>query len=141
MKTSRIFLFTAAAWLTAAPAVWAATATAEPAAKTDKVDTAEPPRIAQMRERRLQQLDEKLHLTAEQKTRIQEIWNTAETQARALHDDAAATARARRTKRREVMQATHQQVRGVLTPDQQKIFDTMPRRARSAPAEGDAEGR
>ena len=78
------------------------------------------------REHRLAQLDEKLHLTDAQKTQIQGIWSTAEQQGKALRDEAAGASDDRRAKMRETMKATRDQVRAVLTPDQQKIFDAMP---------------
>ena len=78
------------------------------------------------REHRLAQLDEKLHLTAAQKTQIQAIWSAAEQQGKALRDEAAGATDDRRAKMREAMKATHDQVRAVLTPDQQKLFDAMP---------------
>jgi len=80
-----------------------------------------------MREQRLKKLDEKLNLTADQKTQITAIWDKAEADARAARADATAEAKAeRRAKMREGMKAVRQQVRAVLTPEQQKIFDTMP---------------
>ena len=85
------------------------------------------PRMQEMREQRLKKLDEKLNLTADQKAQITAIWDKAETDARAARQDANAEAKAeRRTKMREGMKAVRQQVRAVLTPEQQKIFDTMP---------------
>jgi Spy/CpxP family protein refolding chaperone len=85
------------------------------------------PRMQEMRERRMKQLDEKLSLTADQKAQINAIWDKAEADARAAREDASATAKEdRRAKVRESMKAVRQQVRGVLTPEQQKIFDTMP---------------
>lgn len=75
----------------------------------------------------MKQLDEKLSLTADQKAQINAIWDKAEQDARAARDDAAATAKEeRRAKMREGMKAVREQVRGVLTPEQQKVFDTMP---------------
>jgi Spy/CpxP family protein refolding chaperone len=92
-------------------------------------------RIEQMKERRLKRLDEKLHLTADQKMKITAIWDKAEQDTRAAREDAAASAKEeRRAKRREAMKAAHQEVRGVLTPEQQTIFDSMPQdRPPSAP--------
>jgi Spy/CpxP family protein refolding chaperone len=142
MNTSiRFLLIAAGTSLLALPALRAED-TAAPA--TQAPTAAQPPgsRVKEMRERRLQQLDEKLHLTSDQKARIQEIWDRAETQGKTLHEEQAAAGRERRAKRRDIMRTTHQEVRGVLTPEQQKLFDAMPHRAhRSGPAAGDAEGR
>jgi Spy/CpxP family protein refolding chaperone len=83
--------------------------------------------MQEMRERRLKRLDEKLTLTADQKAKIIAIWDKAGQDARAAREDASTTAKEeRKAKRREAMKAVHQEVRGVLTPEQQKIFDTMP---------------
>ena len=84
------------------------------------------PNSAKMREHRMKELDEKLQLTAEQKTQIQTIWDKAEEQGKALRADETMAREDRRAKAGELMKATHAQVRGVLTPDQQKTFDTMP---------------
>ncbi len=79
-----------------------------------------------MREKRVKQLDEALHLTAEQKTQIQAIWDKTEEQGRALRKDKSVPREQRREKMREAMKAAHDQVRALLTPEQQKIFDTLP---------------
>ncbi|MEO7599524.1 MAG: Spy/CpxP family protein refolding chaperone [Opitutus sp.] len=89
--------------------------------------SAQHPRMQEMRERRLKKLDEKLSLTADQKAKINAIWDKAEGDARAARHDAASTAKDEmRTKRREGLKAVRQEVRAVLTPEQQKTFDTMP---------------
>lgn len=94
---------------------------------TSGAPSAEHPRMQEMRERRLKKLDAKLNLTAEQKAQINAIWDKAEAGARAARQDAASTAKSDlREKRRETMKAAHQEVRAVLTPEQQKIFDSMP---------------
>lgn len=82
--------------------------------------------MAEMREKRLKQLDEKLHLTADQKTKINDIWNKAEEQAQADRAAARDEAKDRRAQRRDMMKATRDQVRAVLTPEQQKAFDELP---------------
>lgn len=83
------------------------------------------PRMQEMREHRMKQLDEKVKLTAEQKTKIYAIWDKAEADARAARD-ATADKEDLRAKRRAAMQAMRQEVRAVLTPEQQTIFDTLP---------------
>lgn len=87
----------------------------------------QPQRMQQMREQRMKQLDEKLHLTAEQKAKITAIWDKAAEEGRAARQEANALKREQRKERREVMKASRQDIRGVLTPEQQKIFDEMPR--------------
>ena len=84
------------------------------------------PDPAKRREHRLQMLDEKLSLTAEQKNQIKAIWDNAGEKGQALRAEAVAARDDLRAKRMEAMKATHDQVRAVLTPDQQKIFDALP---------------
>lgn len=79
-----------------------------------------------MREHRMQMLDEKLQLTADQKQKITAIWDKAEEQGKALRADESLSRDDRRAKGAELMKATHADVRAVLTADQQKIFDTLP---------------
>jgi Spy/CpxP family protein refolding chaperone len=99
---------------------------AEPAAATSTAP-AQHPRAAQMRERRMTRLDEQLALTPEQKAQIAAIWDKAEKESAALRHDAAVTAGDRKTKRRVAMKSARAEVRAVLTPEQQKKFDAMPR--------------
>lgn len=117
MKTKfKILLLTALTSLAALPAVRAA--------DSDTPPPPDRPRMKEMGERRLKQLDEKLHLTAEQKTKILGIWESAaQQQARAKQD----ADKERGADRRETMRATREQIRAILTPEQQKIFDEMPR--------------
>lgn len=85
------------------------------------------PRLQEMRARRLQELDEKLGLTADQKAKINAIWDEAEKAAQENRNDSDLARRERREKQREMMAATHRKVREVLTDEQRKIFDEMPR--------------
>lgn len=102
------------------------------------------PKWQQMREQRLQQLDQTLHLTADQKAKINAIWDKAAEDAKASIKDEKAGRRAMRAERRErrqMLRQTQQQIRGVLTPEQQKLFDQMPRPARGAhPSAGAGDG-
>lgn len=86
-----------------------------------------PSRLQQRREARLKQLDEKLHLTPEQKAKIEAIWKEAAGEARELREAERQAAREQRKQRREALRESHDQVRAVLTPEQQKIFDALPR--------------
>ncbi|MDB6094255.1 MAG: hypothetical protein JWM32_1817 [Verrucomicrobia bacterium] len=88
-----------------------------------------------MRERRMAQLDEKLSLTADQKQKINAIWDKAAADMKASDQPLS------RDERMEKMKATRTEVRGVLTAEQQKIFDAMPPegRGRHGPhADGEA---
>jgi len=80
-------------------------------------------------ERRLKMLTEKLSLTADQQTKIKAIWKDAAEKAKAARQDPAnekLTRDERRAKAEAAMKATHDQVRAVLTADQQAIFDKLP---------------
>jgi Spy/CpxP family protein refolding chaperone len=79
------------------------------------------------RSARLQELDRELELTDDQKQRIEAIWDRAEQKAREIKADDDLGRRKRRIAAREAMKATHAEVRAVLTPEQQKRFDAMPR--------------
>jgi hypothetical protein len=93
-------------------------------------------RAGQMRERRMQQLDEALKLSAEQKTKIEAIWKKAEAEAAEIRDEGTLRKRKQRRELREMMRETRAEVRAVLTPEQQKIFDTLPRE-RGGPKAGE----
>jgi periplasmic protein CpxP/Spy len=67
-------------------------------------------------------LDEAVTLTAEQKTKVTEIYKK---QAEAM---AALSQEERREKGMEIMKTTRDQIRALLTEDQQKKFDAMPQR-------------
>ena len=79
-----------------------------------------------MRANRLKMLDEKLSLTDAQKQQITAIWASSEQQGKALRNDDTLSKEDRRAKMGEIMKASHDQIRALLTPDQQKTFDAMP---------------
>jgi len=78
------------------------------------------------REHRMQVLEEKVQITAAQKTQILAIWDKADEQGKALRADAALAREDRRAKMMEIMKGTHDQVRALLTADQQKACDALP---------------
>lgn len=130
---SKLIPVLACALLAGFPAARAATdSPAPPPAQEQR------PRMQQMREQCLRQLDETVHLTAEQKARIQAIWDQTAEQARTSRQNEKETRRqmrVERRERREMMRETHQKVREVLTPEQQKLFDQMPRPGRGPAAQ------
>ena len=78
---------------------------------------------------RVEQLDKALTLTAEQKTKITDIYTKAQEDMRtAMRNGSGGDRQAAREKMMEAMRATREQVRGVLTEDQQKKFDALPQR-------------
>jgi Spy/CpxP family protein refolding chaperone len=141
MKTPiKIISLLALAALAGAPVVRAADEPAAPAPASRQHD-----RGQRMLEHRLQRLDGQLKLTDAQKTQITTIWKQSAEQGRALRKDDSLTRAERRDKMEAILKTAHDQVRAVLTPDQQKIFDTLPperrgrrRASRPAPAPGDA---
>jgi Spy/CpxP family protein refolding chaperone len=84
------------------------------------------PAPAQMAERRLHFLTEKLSLTAAQQTQIKAIWANDAVQLKALRAETGLSRDDMRAKRMAIMTASHTQVRAVLTPAQQQIFDALP---------------
>lgn len=83
----------------------------------------------------MQELDEKLHLTADQKAKIREIWKRHGEEARAARQEAAGTRREKRAERRAAAKAARTEIREVLNEEQRKLFDEMPRaRERGAKA-------
>lgn len=79
-------------------------------------------------EQRVEQLDKELTLTADQKTKILAILTKSREQVQAIPQEE------RREKGRELMQQANQDVRAVLTAEQQKKFDEM------RPGRGEGQG-
>ena len=80
----------------------------------------------QMRERRLKMLAEKLSLTPAEKQQVKAILEQAETQGQAIRQDTSLSRQDRIAKRMALMKSTHDQIRALLTPAQQAIYDTLP---------------
>jgi hypothetical protein len=74
----------------------------------------------------LEDLTDKLTLTADQQKSVGGIIESGRSQAKALHGDDSLSGEDKRAKMRAIMTSTHDQIRAALTPDQQKIFDTLP---------------
>ncbi|HWA85290.1 MAG TPA: hypothetical protein VG710_03635 [Opitutus sp.] len=104
-----------------------------PPADAPKADTQLSPRL----EQRIKYLDENLKLTSDQKAQVTGILSKAQDQLRGEKAKLdTETRRARRQRFREVMQGAHEQVRALLTPDQQKVFDALPMQGRHGPKGG-----
>lgn len=88
---------------------------------------------------RFKQLAEKLQLTEAQKTQIKPIMEKAAQDGMALRDDESLSKEDKRAKMTEIRKTSHDQIRALLTPDQQKTFDAMPppERGRRGPGKGD----
>ena len=74
----------------------------------------------------LEELTQKLSLTAGQQKQVGDIIKAGREQAKAVRDDDSLSDDDKRAKNREIMGNTRSQIRAALTPDQQKIFDTLP---------------
>jgi Spy/CpxP family protein refolding chaperone len=125
MKTSKYLL--SFLLLSASTAVYSAYAE-EPAPPASAPSDHPKPFHPRMRERRMKQLTEKLQLTSAQQAQINAIWDKAAAQGRDAMDDAADARADARAKVRDIMKTTRDEVRAVLTPEQQKTFDEMPKR-------------
>lgn len=74
----------------------------------------------------LEELTDKLGLTADQQKKVGAIINAGRSQARAIRNDETLSREDRREQMRQVMQSTRAQIRAALTADQQKEFDALP---------------
>ncbi len=91
-------------------------------------------------EARVEQLDKAVTLTAEQKTKIKEIYTKAQEDMRAaMRDGGGGDRDAAREKMMAAMRKTREEVRAQLTDEQKKKFDEMPQRG--GPGGGDQGGR
>jgi Spy/CpxP family protein refolding chaperone len=75
-------------------------------------------------EARVAELDRRLNLTADQKTRLTEIFTQARTEMEGLRGGGGGAGN--REKAQQMMQATRDQVAGVLTDEQKKKFEEGP---------------
>lgn len=71
---------------------------------------------------RLEQMSERLALTAEQKTKVQAILESERSSVEALRADASLTQEARREKMQAIRRSFAEQIRAILTPEQQAKF-------------------
>jgi hypothetical protein len=84
----------------------------------------------------LSDLTEKLSLTVDEQKTVGGFISTSEGELRALRGDGSLSQDDKRAKMRDIIGATRQQIRSALTPDQQKLFDALPRHDRGEkPAE------
>jgi Spy/CpxP family protein refolding chaperone len=90
-------------------------------------------------EARVEQLDRELSLTADQKTKLTDIFAKSRTEMEALRDGNTGDREANREKLQSIMQATQQQVQGVLTDEQKTKLRAMPGRGGDRPRGGPGE--
>ena len=74
---------------------------------------------------RLKMLSDKLGLTEEQKTKVKAILEDEMQKGKALREDKSLDRDAAHAKMQEIRKTHREQIRAVLTPEQQKKFDEM----------------
>jgi Spy/CpxP family protein refolding chaperone len=82
----------------------------------------------------LEDLTAKLNLTADQQKSVGDAIKAGRDNMRAIRGDDSLSDDDKRAKSRAAMAATKAQIRALLTPDQQAIFDKLPARGGPPPA-------
>lgn len=76
-------------------------------------------------EKTLQMLTERLSLTDDQKAKILPLLQAQSDQMKSLRDDSSLSDDDKRSKGRDLMKTTHEQIRALLTPEQQEKFEKI----------------
>jgi Spy/CpxP family protein refolding chaperone len=84
----------------------------------------------------LERLKDRLNLTDDQVAKVQGILQGQRDKMMALRNDDSLSQEDRRAKAMDLMKGAREQIRAILTPDQQKIFDTMPNMMRGRRGQG-----
>jgi Spy/CpxP family protein refolding chaperone len=87
---------------------------------------------------RTQMLTKQLKLTSDQQTKVQEIFQTEQSQMNGLREDTTLSKDEMHTKMMDMHKSSDAQVRAILDPAQQKKFDEM--QTRREPWEGHHHG-
>ena len=80
-------------------------------------------------EAHLQMLSEKLNLTEDQKAKLRPILQDQAEQFKAVHDDSSLSQEQKSAKMKALHESFHEQINGVLTPEQQVKFKQMKQEA------------
>jgi Spy/CpxP family protein refolding chaperone len=90
----------------------------------------------------LEELTQKLTLTPDQQKQVGDLIKSSREQMKTLHEDDSMSDEDKRAKMKEITSTTRSQIRALLTPAQQAIFDTLPTRGPRPPKppEGAAPG-
>jgi len=75
--------------------------------------------------KRVQHLTKKLNLNSDQQTKVKSILDDEQKQFQTVHQDSAMSPQDRHAKMMDLRKSTDDQIRAVLTPDQQQKFDQM----------------
>jgi Spy/CpxP family protein refolding chaperone len=108
--------------LALSPTLRAQDAAATPAAAPETT-TATPE--AQRRVPLIERLTKDLNLTDDQQAKIKPILQDRRSKAQAIRGDASLSKEQRKDKMKEVSQSSNDQIKAILTPDQQKKFDQV----------------
>ena len=76
-------------------------------------------------EQRLQNMTKTLNLTPDQQAKIKPLLENQSTQMQSLHQDTTMSREDRMAKAQQLRQSTDEQIKGVLTPDQQQKWSEM----------------
>ena len=76
-------------------------------------------------EKRTEMLSKHLKLTSDQQPKVLEILKTEQSQTESLHSDSSASQEDRHSKMMEIHKTSNDQIRALLSADQQKKFDEM----------------
>lgn len=75
--------------------------------------------------KRAEMLSKHLNLTSDQQAKVTDIFKQEQSQMQSLHSDTSLSQDDRRSKMMDIHKTTNDQVRALLTADQQKKFDEM----------------
>jgi Spy/CpxP family protein refolding chaperone len=92
--------------------------------------------MKKMMEKRLQQMKDKLSLTDAQVAQVKDLFKNQFSEMQKIREDDSLSDDDKKAKAKELMKSTREQIRDLLTDDQQKIFDTMPQGPRPHPPGG-----
>ena len=75
--------------------------------------------------KRAEMLGKQLNLTSDQQGKVLDILKSEQSQMESLHSDTSLSQEDRRSKMMDIRKTSDDQIRALLTPDQQKKFDEM----------------
>jgi len=75
--------------------------------------------------RRTEMLTKRLNLTSDQQPKVLDILKSEQSQMEGVHSDTSLSQQDRRSKMMDIHKTSNDQIRALLTPDQQKKFDEM----------------
>lgn len=75
--------------------------------------------------KRAEMLGKQLNLTSDQQGKVLDVLKSEQSQMESLHSDTSLSQEDRHSKMMDIHKSSNDQIRAVLTPDQQKKFDEM----------------